>query len=1085
MSGETSKVRTQNLRNFTVQIRRISDDAIVGTGIVVSIDGEIVTCAHVVETAGVNLQDTDGAEVCVYFPKLGSRKGESLRAKVSACFSQYDDDLVLLQLADGPAPRDTDQIAVLGSADASTGHEFRSYGYRPLDGYNAGRAEGKILGDVEPPEERKLLADPVQLKSGGLNLGMSGAAVLDVNPDSNLVVGVISEVYFSDGSTKDRDTAWAVNSRVLTFDPINLPVQDEPYPMRPASRPRIEIEAVNTPVILSPNNFQEYAPAPLEEWVGREELLKAVSKDWAGPDCRVTGLIGFGGEGKSSLARRWLDDLLKDSSQTQPDGIFWWGFYERRNTDEFFEAALEYLSGGSIDLCQLPSSNAKAHLIAAMLSKGHYVFVMDGLEVLQHEEGDSYGLLKSADLREFLSYFANPEHKSFCLITSRAPVLDLMDYTTYKHRDVGRLSPKDGRDLMLNLGVKGSDKALDNVVEDWDGHALTLSLLGSYLVEIYEGDVSHIGEIPPPTADEPRYDRVDRILRRYDEHLDEFERVFLEIASAFREPVDELAFKWVFQTKQSVIGSLTNQKRDPSVEPNDDFNASIVALNHSEFNSMIEHLVIRRILRYNPHYELYTIHPLIRAHYYARLAGGDQARKVHWRIKDYYLETYTEIPRATMEDIKPLVEAVHHSCSSGYYDEAIRILWRKLYHKAGRVLVDKLGAWKIALDLMQELFPAGDLSKDPLVNNPIVKAWILNEVGLCLMNLGYLMETAQFYERSNKIRRNTIEEAGTSGKVQQISEELYTYISDSRDILCQQNPEELYDQDIFFGVSVSYINLTELYSHIGKLNDSADAAQQSLNLVSLALEKASDISSIIWRDQCAVSLNWLAWVNHLRGYQDRSDAAFQKAESIQKQIMRPLLYLANQREIYTPNTEYLSSQYGIHHADHLRRTGNAEYARDVSEANLIICEHSRWLDDISQCHRVLGDLEADNKQYEKARRHYDEALKIAHSITRRDVLIEALLARGRWAARRGEVDAARSDLEEALDYALSGGYRIYEADIRVGLAWMHLAEGDNSKAREQAERAKSMSAQMGYHWGLVDAEEVLSAQRSRSPSQEA
>ena len=44
-------VRLQNLCDFTVQIRRPSDDAIVGTGIAVSMDGQVVTCAHVVGAA--------------------------------------------------------------------------------------------------------------------------------------------------------------------------------------------------------------------------------------------------------------------------------------------------------------------------------------------------------------------------------------------------------------------------------------------------------------------------------------------------------------------------------------------------------------------------------------------------------------------------------------------------------------------------------------------------------------------------------------------------------------------------------------------------------------------------------------------------------------------------------------------------------------------------------------------------------------------------------------------------------------------------------------------------------------------------
>ena len=90
--------------------------------------------------------------------------------------------------------------------------------------------------------------------------------------------------------------------------------------------------------------------------------------------------------------------------------------------------------------------------------------------------------------------------------------------------------------------------------------------------------------------------------------------------------------------------------------------------------------------------------------------------------------------------------------------------------------------------------------------------------------------------------------------------------------------------------------------------------------------------------------------------------------------------------------------------------------------------------------------------------------------------IETLLARGRWTARHLRDSAtAFSDLNEALDYTVDGSYRIYEADIRLGLAWAHLAAGDTNRARQEAERAQRMSADMGYHWGQVDAAEVLAA----------
>jgi hypothetical protein len=39
----------------------------------------------------------------------------------------------------------------------------------------------------------------------------------------------------------------------------------------------------------------------------------------------------------------------------------------------------------------------------------------------------------------------------------------------------------------------------------------------------------------------------------------------------------------------------------------------------------------------------------------------------------------------------------------------------------------------------------------------------------------------------------------------------------------------------------------------------------------------------------------------------------------------------------------------------------------------------------------------------------------------------------------------------------------------------HRATGDPVRARAEAERARRMSAEMGYHWGQVDAAEVLAA----------
>ncbi len=999
MAESKQKVRLQKLRDFTVQIRRLSDDAIVGTGIAVSTDGKIVTCAHVVEAAiGVHPRETGDAEIGVYFPQLREGEEKLLKARVTACFPEHDDDVALLRLIDGPSPLNPEQFPTLGMAEDSILHKFMSFGYPILGYYNASFARGTIIGSVPRPEVFKLLVEPVQLESSQISPGMSGSAVLDI--ESNLVVGIVSETCIPDATTKHRNTAWAVNARVLSLEHFDLKLLDGPFPLRAGAELRIDIEEAKSKAAPKERIELKNAPPSLVEWVGRVNLLKNINGDWAEPERQVTGLIGFGGEGKSCLARHWLDKLLSEESQPQPDGVFWWGFYESPSVDEFFEAALKYMSGGKIDPRGVPSSNAKAQIVAAMLGSGKYLFVLDGLEVMQHQEGDRYGLLKSKDFQEFLEYFSAPEHNSFCLITSRAPLLDLMEYTTYTHRDVTRLSTDDGRDLLRKLEVKGSDDALNKVVKEWDGHALTISLLGAHIADNFGGDISKIEDIDPPTANEPRYERVHRVLRRYDEHLSEAERAFLTLFSVFRTPVEESAFEKVFRTKTDATA----------------LNAPITELSNDDFKKMIERLVSYRILRYNFTDKNYTTHPLIRAHYSSLLREGDKkATGAHERIKDYYLSVAGDTPDyPTLENLKPLIEVVHHACAVRAYDEAYRIHQERINQSDRFVIIHELGAYETGLVLMQEFFPDKNISKDPLVSDLGDRSWILNEVGLCLMSLGRLAEAVPFYKRAIA---------------------LYLKMEDWKN------------------ASIGYSNLADLYVLLGELADSAISAREGLTLARRAADKRMERDSIEIR----------AWTTHLLGNIKSAIETFKKAESLEREI--------------DPDEKYLYSLRGIQHADQLRRIGDTNYARRITKANLEgWVRDYKWPKDNSQCHRVLGDLDADAGDHGKAKEHYDEALRIARSITRRDVLIEAMVARGRWyAGYIQDAPAAFNDLDEALNYAVDGGYRIHEADIRNALAWAHIADDNPSAGKPEAERAKQMSEKMGYYWGQVDADEVLQA----------
>ncbi len=1088
----------QNLRDFTVQIRRPDNDKIVGTGLAITMEGKVITCAHVVYAALlVHPRDAANAEVGVYFPQARGDERKAYRATVAQCFPSHDDDVVVLQL-DGPPPLGPEQLPTLGTAEPSAFHPFRSFGFRRLAQYQAGHAHGTILDAVPAPEKLTLHAEPIQLESKQINQGMSGAGVLDT--ERNLVVGLIAEVFKAKPDGIDQGTSFGVNARVLAIPPLTVELRDAPLPKATAPQPQSNYQAAARQIRPHvPESQFNAAPPPLEEWVGRTELLSGVTADYTDPTRRVTSLIGFGGEGKSSLARKWVDLLLAgemeigdrrletqdtqspisnlatSGRQSPPTGVFWWGFYDNQNVDEFFETALDFISGGQVGKDLFRASSAKTQAISAMLANGRYLFVLDGLEVLQRQEGDDYGLLTSPDLQTFLELFAAPGHGSFCLVTSRAPLLDLMAYTSYTHRDVGPVSEEDGRALLRELGVTGPDADLDQLVSQWDGHALTLSLLGSYLKWRHDGAVAFAADFDivgalreaPLPADAPdearqRYAHVHRVLRRYDEHLTDAERAFMTLFSAFRTPVAPNAFARVFRGKSADFADDADEKpgfldrllnRTPKgrgesvIRPGGGqadglpLQQVLAELDDAEFAAMLARLVGYRLLRHNETANTYTTHPLVRSHYLARLTGSGQAEQTHDQLKDYYLALAGDTPHyPTLADLAPLIEVVYHACRAGAYDEAFDIHWQRVYQTTSRVIIHQLGAYETNLAILQQFFPNGDINQDPLVSQANIKSWILNTVGLCLMNLGRLATAVPFYERGN------------------------------------QMDAELED---WRNASIGYQNLAGLNAYLGRLAASATATAEALTLARRAENKGDERNSLAYQ----------AWAAHLRGQVDEASAAFQQAEALEREN--------------DSSVQYLYSLRGIQHAEHLRRVGQADYARRVTAANLTICERNRWANTTSMCHRVLGELESAASAHATARDHFDTALTLARSISYRPALIEALLARGRWAAKLaysadltggpqpsspakgstghlsglGSLPQAFSDLREALGYATDGGYRLYEADVRVALAWAHLASGSPTAARKEArleaDRAQTMSTNMGYHWGQVDAAEVL------------
>jgi hypothetical protein len=133
------------------------------------------------------------------------------------------------------------------------------------------------------------------------------------------------------------------------------------------------------------------------------------------------------------------------------------------------------------------SAFEKGRRLALLVGERRALLVLDGLE----PPGPPMdGKLNDDGIAALLKGLAAVNH-GLCTVTTRYSIPDLRTFwqTTAPEVKLTRLSKGAGVALLRSLGVQGTQKEFEALVEDVQGHALTLNLLGSYLRDAHAGDV--------------------------------------------------------------------------------------------------------------------------------------------------------------------------------------------------------------------------------------------------------------------------------------------------------------------------------------------------------------------------------------------------------------------------------------------------------------------------------------------------------------------------------------------------------------------------------------------------------------------
>ncbi|HWP56247.1 MAG TPA: toll/interleukin-1 receptor domain-containing protein, partial [Pyrinomonadaceae bacterium] len=219
-------------------------------------------------------------------------------------------------------------------------------------------------------------------------------------------------------------------------------------------------------------------PVTGAELFGRQKELQLLDDAWSTDKINVVSLVAWGGVGKSTLVSKWLERMQVDNYRGARR-VYAWSFYSQgtgervTSADLFINDALNWF-GDSDPTVGSPWD--KGERLARLVQKERTLLLLDGLEPLQSPYAHERGSIKDPALATVMLELA-VDNPGLCLITTRQPMSDLVDFDATMHKDLEQISDEAGRALLRVGGAYGTDAEMENATRAFGNHALALNLL--------------------------------------------------------------------------------------------------------------------------------------------------------------------------------------------------------------------------------------------------------------------------------------------------------------------------------------------------------------------------------------------------------------------------------------------------------------------------------------------------------------------------------------------------------------------------------------------------------------------------------
>lgn len=845
-----------------------------------------------------------------------------------------------------------------------------------------------------------------------------------------------------------------------------------------------------------------YAPEAL---IGRDAEKARISDAWAKALRAETSrphiltFVALGGEGKTSLVAKWAIDELLDKGWPGCEAAFAWSFYSQGTRDQvaassdvFLKAALDFFADDDADRAFAASAAGaydKGQRLARRVGSRRSLLILDGLEPLQYAlSAPTPGELKDQGLAALLKGLAQ-QSRGLCLVTTRYSVPDLKAFrqSTAPEVTLTRLSREAGVSLLKAVGVRGSElrhlrldesderseqvNEFEKLVEDLKGHALSVALMGSYLVRFHKKDIRARHHVK--LIGQGGKDHATHVMDAYVQSL---------VPSGWRTwlrcVVDAKLRELRTQGRRSLavlrlLGLFDRPADTACIEalrrpPIRGLTEAIAPLDDAAWNDTLNSLESAHLLTIHREAGSGSLlsldaHPLLRE-YFARQLREQQPdawRAAHGQLFEHLCARTQEGDRPTLEDLQPLYQAVAHGCLAGWQQRACdEVYHARIGRKAEAYAVKKLGAFGSDLGAVACFFDQPWQRVSPTLTDAD-QAWLLNQAAFRLRALGRLTEALEPMR------------AGLEMRVQ---------------------------QEVWKSAAIIASNLSELELTLGEVAAAVQDAEQS---VTHADRSDDAVERMINRTTHADAL-------HQAGRRAEALKRFREAEQMQQEDQPdyPLLY--SLRGFQYADLLLAAPERAAWQAAAPGQPGPLEEAAAHHEALQAVGQRAakmfEWrvpgdslldiaLDHLTLAHTalftaLLTPTEPGATDITQARREADTAVAGLRRAGTQDHLPRGLLTRAWLRATTGPLtgpDSAQTDLDEAWDIAERGPMRLFMADIHLYRARLFFREAHYPWESPETDlaAARKLIDDCGYgrrREELEDAEAALAQWRQNPPA---